>query len=169
MPLSPLFAAAALAFPLHPPAPPSPATTSFAQLKTLVGTWRDAGNAGSPLRIRFYLTAGNSVLVEEWTARGRQHSMTVYHRDGMALLATHYCPKGNQPRMAYQPASPGIRFTFRDATNMEHAADSHQHELAFDLSDPARPVRSEVYRSGEGDEPDRLVLERVPDTAPARP
>ena len=50
-------------------APPSAADTAFAQLKTLVGDWRNAANPGSALRVRFSLTAGGTVLVEEWKRR----------------------------------------------------------------------------------------------------
>ena len=105
---------------------------------------------------------GGTVLVEEWRRGDSPHSLTLYHRDGAGLVATHYCPQGNQPRLALTPASTATRldFAFRDATDLDPATESHQHALAFDLTDPARPVRSEVYRSAKGDEPDTLVLVR---------
>lgn len=135
---------------------------AFTRLSALQGTWRIAADPASPLRIRFSLTARGTVLVEEWTARGKPHSLTLYHRDGAGLIATHYCPQGNQPRLALEGgAGATLRFAFRDATDLDPARESHQHALAFDLADPARPVRSEVYRSAKGDAPDRLVLERV--------
>lgn len=152
---------AALLLLAAPPSPPSPAASAFSQFKSLVGTWRNAADPASTLRIRFSLTAKDSVLVEEWTAGGKPHSLTLYHRDGAALIATHYCPQGNQPRLALRSDRTGIRFAFRDATDLDPATESHQHDLAFDLADPARPVRSEVYRSTNGDEADSLVLERV--------
>lgn len=145
------------------PAPRAPAESAFASLKSLVGTWRNADQPASPLRVRFSLTARGTVLVEEWTAAGRPHSLTLYHRDGDGLIATHYCPQGNQPRLAWRPGGSTIRFAFRDATDLDPATESHQHDLAFDLSDPARPVRSEMYRSAKGDAPDRLTLERLPE------
>jgi hypothetical protein len=100
------------------------------------------------------------VLVEEWRRGDAPHSLTLYHLDGGALLATHYCPQGNQPRLALVSSdAPILRFAFRDATDLD-PRESHQHELAFDLSDPAQPVRSEIYRSSSGDEPSRLTLAR---------
>lgn len=149
-----LLVAAALAVPTPPPTPDAArAATAFAQLTTLVGTWRNAENPASLLRVRFSLTANGTVLVEEWRRGETAHSLTLYHRDGAGLVATHYCPQGNQPRLALQPGA--IRFALRDAT------ESHQHALAFDLADPARPVRSETYRASTGaDEPSRLVLVR---------
>ena len=155
------FLAAAVALTAPPvvttpaPAPlastPVPAAAAFDQLKSLVGTWRNADRPDSPLRIRFYLTAGGTVLVESWEARGQPHSLTIYHRDGPALLATHYCPQGNQPRLALagRDAS-GLHFAFKDATDLDRATESHQHDLWFDLTDPTHPVRGEVYASKDG-------------------
>jgi hypothetical protein len=67
-------AAAAIALALVPvdlaaaprPLPTASAHSAFDQLKTLVGTWHNAERPDSPLRIRFYLTAGGTVLVESW-------------------------------------------------------------------------------------------------------
>lgn len=147
------------------PAPAVDAAAAFERLKSLEGSWRNAAEPASPLRIRFSTTARGTVLVEEWTANGRPHSFTLYHRDGVRLLATHYCPQGNQPRLVLQSGAPVLRFSFRDATDLDEQTESHQHALAFDLTDPARPVRSETYRSAEGDSDDRLVLKRVAEPA----
>ena len=121
---------------------------AFARLKQLVGVWRRADGPKSSLRIRFYLTARGTVLVESWEASGQPHSLTLYHRDGNALLATHYCPQGNQPRLALKGRdTSGLHFALRDATDLDLATESHQHDLWFDLTDPNRPVRSEIYFS----------------------
>ena len=148
--------AAALAAPTtaHPPAavPAAvPADEAFAQLTKLVGRWRPADRADGSLTIHFTLTAGGTVLVESWErANGEPHSLTLYHRDGPSLIATHYCPAGNQPRLALAGRDAlGLHFTFRDATDLD-AGESHQHDLWLDLTDPNHPVRTEVYRSGEG-------------------
>lgn len=146
-------------------AQPVDSAAAFDRLKRLEGSWRNAADPASPLRIRFSTTARGTVLVEEWTAKGRPHSLTLYHRDGPRLLATHYCPQGNQPRLVLHSGAPVLRFSFRDATDLDEKSESHQHALAFDLSDPARPVRSETYRSAAGDSDDRLVLERVEEPA----
>jgi hypothetical protein len=136
------------------------AEDAFAELTRMVGTWRRADKPESPLRIRFYLTAGGTVLVESWEAGGKPHSLTIYHRDGDALLATHYCPQGNQPRLALAGReTSGLHFIFRDATDLEPATEKHQHDLWFDLSNPDRPVRGETYSSKDGPgAPERLDL-----------
>ncbi len=165
--------AAALALALATPnGQPSEAqvAAAFTQLKALVGDWRNAERPDSALRIRFSLTAGGTVLVEEWRRGTEPHSLTLYHRDGARLIATHYCPQGNQPRLVLASSGTKLSFRYRDATDLG-AGESHLHDLAFNLTDPAHPVRSETYRSKAGDEPSTLRLVREPGSitpAPAR-
>ena len=105
------------------------------------------------------------MLVESWERAGKPHSLTLYHRDGPALLATHYCPQGNQPRMALVPGPGPLHFAFRDSTDLDPATESHQHDLWFDLADPVHPLRGEVYRGPKGPGPPeamRLVRAEEP-------
>ncbi len=145
------------------PAAGAAAEAAFDGLKTLEGTWRVANNAEHPLRIRFYPSARGSTLVESWDVNGRSHSLTIYHRDGDTLLATHYCPQGNQPRMALADGEEGsIGFTFRDVTDLDAKKEQHQHDLTFELVDADNLIRSENYRDGDGNmHPSQLVLERA--------
>lgn len=135
---------------------------SFAEMKGLVGVWRQADKPDSPLRIRFSLTAGGTAVVEEWLRGSQPHSMTIYHRDGEGLVATHYCPQGNQPRLALLPSSVGkmLRFKFRDATDLDAAHESHLVALAFDLSQKEKIVRSETYRQADENEASETHLVR---------
>lgn len=146
-------------------APPEDGFTAaaFDQMKALEGTWQVADREDHPLRIRFYPTARGTTLVESWEVEGRSHSLTLYHRDGDKLLATHYCPQGNQPRMDMVPGADGaIIFSFRDVTDYDPAGEQHQHDLSFDLSDTDRIIRSENYLDGDGNlHPSSLVLTRV--------
>lgn len=157
--LAVLAASAAVAQPAERAAP---AAASFAALQALVGTWRIADRPQSALRVRFSLTAGGSVLVEEWLRGTEPHSVTLYHRDGEALIATHYCPQGNQPRLALLPSrgEPVLRFAFRDATDLDRASESFLTALAFDLARPELLVRRETYRRGEVDSESELRLVR---------
>ncbi len=118
----------------------------FAQMSRMVGTWKPADKPESPLRIHFYLTAGDTVLVESWLRGTQPHSLTLYHRDGAELIATHYCPQGNQPRLVLSGRDKlGLHFALRDATDLDTQTEAHQHDLWFDFTDPHHPVRSEVY------------------------
>jgi hypothetical protein len=140
------------------------AISPFNDLQQLVGAWRVVGEPNSPLRIRFSLTAGGTVLVENWSRKDRSHSLTVYHRDGAAILATHYCPQGNQPRLMSLPkAADGVlRFAFRDATDLDAMREAYLIALSFDLSKKDVLIRREIYRRGGVDETSELKLKRQP-------
>lgn len=141
-----------------------PAATAFETMKRAEGVWRPIDNPDSPLRIRFSLTAGETVLVEEWTRNRQSHSLTLYHRDGGDLIATHYCPQGNQPRlvMVQQSDRNAIRFALRDVTDLDAVHESHAVAIAFDMSDGPVLVRHETYRQPDRDEASELRLVRVP-------
>jgi hypothetical protein len=153
-------------------AAPDRAATSFADLKQLVGVWRQIDKPQSPLRIRFSLTAGGTVLVEEWLRGDQPHSMTLYHRDGPNLMATHYCPQGNQPRLIASLPVKGdlLQFSFRDATDLDAAQESHLVQLDFAFTGPDRITRAETYRQGGTDESSelRLAREQSSDSQPGR-
>jgi hypothetical protein len=74
--------------------------------------------------------------------------------DGEELLATHYCPLGNQPRLQFkrnEPETSVLSFTFRDATNLPDPARAHQHSFWIRILSDASFERSETYvENGEG-------------------
>jgi hypothetical protein len=53
--------------------------------------------------------------------------VSMYHRDGDALIMTHYCAVGNQPRLKARPGGPESEITceFMDATNLKSPDDMH--------------------------------------------
>ncbi len=138
---------------------------AFNKLKSLVGIWTKSGSIQDRFQIEFSLTAGGSVLVETWRRNGHVHSLTLYHQDIDKLMATHYCPQGNQPRLSLtgEPSSTALSFTYLDATNLKSIDDSHQHSLSFQLPDKEGSplVRHESYLSGSGEHKSSLVLSMV--------
>lgn len=156
----------ALALPFHGAlsAQDDPTARRFDDMKRLVGIWRNAETPGSPLRIRFSLTAGGTVLVEEWKRGDQPHSLTLYHRNGETVIATHYCPQGNQPRLRLHPQVTDnvLRFTFLDATDLDAADESHLSALTFDLSNESTIVRRERYDQSGKSETTELRLVREP-------
>lgn len=144
-------------------APQNVAARRFTEMQQLVGEWRVADRPNSPLRIRFSLTAGGSVLAESWSRNDEPHSLTLYHRDAGAIVATHYCPQGNQPRLTTLPrATGGLSFTFRDATDLDVSRESYLVALSFDLPKNGVLVRRETYRLNGVDEASELRLVRQP-------
>lgn len=133
----------------------------FELLRSWEGRWQVAETPA--LKIVFETTARGSAMVERWEVASGLHSMTVYHMDGEAMVATHYCPQGNQPRLESRSASSGeIRFAFRDATDLD-AAESHAHSLWFTPGSDGTLRRSEVYSGKDGlQEPSHYTLSRQP-------
>lgn len=131
----------------------------FALMKSWEGRWQVAET--DALEIVFELTARGSVVVERWETRAGLHSMTIYHMDGDRLIATHYCPQGNQPRLEVAGEYSGeIRFAFRDVTDLD-SDESHTHELWFTPGIDGAIRRSEIYTRESGlQEPGHYTLSR---------
>jgi len=144
-------------------ADPVNARTAFAQLQTLVGEWEGKTEAGRSLKVSYRLTANNTVLVETWTLGPQRESLTLYHMDNESLIATHYCPVGNQPRLRFKEGGSASLFVFEfvSATNLPKPEVAHQYRFEVELLDARSFARSETYlENGKGD-PERVVYART--------
>lgn len=127
---------------------PSTSAMRFESIASLKGEWQVQEHAA--LRIVFESTAGGSVIVERWMRGEQMHSLTIYHLDGERLIATHYCPQGNQPRLAATASDNGeIRYTFLDATGLD-ATESYQHDLSLERNADGTVSRAETYWGPDG-------------------
>ena len=117
------------------------------QLGGLVGTWTGRTDDGRPYTVAFRQTAGDSVLVETWTLASGKESMTLYALDGERLLATHYCPQGNQPRLQFTGTDAAGRWQFRflDGSNLHVPGKSHQQAFWLKLAADGTFERGETY------------------------
>jgi hypothetical protein len=115
----------------------SDAQKSFAQLKSLTGSWEGKGPSGAALRISWRETAGGSAIVSEILGTGPENMISMFHMDGSdRLLMTHYCGAGNQPRMQANVSPDGktITFTFVDGTNIAPGA-GHMQKMVLTILD----------------------------------
>lgn len=107
------------------------------------------------------------MLVETWTLSPTRESMTLYALDGERLLATHYCPQGNQPRLKWigSDAVLGERFEFQDGTNLGIPGHAHQQSFRLKIVDRDHFERAEHYvpdvGPDEGDSDETVVYERI--------
>ena len=151
-----------LAAPPMATAAPSDGDAVFKQIESLVGDWEGKTARGRNVRVEFKLVAGGSVLVETWDMGGGRTSMTVYHRDGAALMATHYCPLGNQPRLVLTDDAAGrFTFRFRDATNLASLQDEHADSFWLKLDGHDRLIRGETYLTRGQANVDEVTFHRV--------
>lgn len=123
------------------------AAEAFATLSKLQGRWEGEFANGRKHSVDYRLSAGGTVLVETWTLGPTRESITMYHLDGDRLLATHYCPQGNQPRLKLvddgNPAR--LSFAFVDGGNLQVADGWHQDSFWVEVTGDASYVRHENY------------------------
>ena len=122
---------------------PSPQAV-FTQLKTLEGDWRSTSGKTTA---NYKLIANGSSIVETWTMSPTRQSMTVYTMDGDRILATHYCPQGNAPRLQLSnTGADGTHyFEFLDGANLQGKHGFHEHAFWVRLDSSGNLVRSETY------------------------
>jgi hypothetical protein len=123
-----------------------PAKTAFEQLKALNGTWR-ATDPNNKTSVEIKTVANGSALVETWTMSPTRQSMTVYTMDGNQLLATHYCPQGNAPRLKFLRTdnSGAHHFQFLDGANLQTPRGSHEHAFWIRADSNGTITRNETY------------------------
>jgi hypothetical protein len=139
--------------------------TALTTLKSLVGQWTGKRASGREISVSYRLSAGDTVLVETWALAPGRESLTLYHLDGEDLVATHYCPIGNQPTLRHRDVSSAGRydFEFRSATNLSGPAQAHQHSFSIELHGPDRITRRETYRENGVEESETIAFSRAPD------
>jgi hypothetical protein len=135
----------------------------FTQLQTLVGNWEGKTEAGRVLKVNYRLVAKNTVLVETWTLGPQRETLTLYHMDNDALIATHYCALGNQPRLRLKEGGRASSFIFEfvSATNLPKPEIEHQHRFEIEILQPNSFARSETYVKNGTAETERVVYSRT--------
>jgi hypothetical protein len=140
---------------------------TFASLQSLVGRWSGTSPAGRNLTVTYTLHAKSSVLMEHWRLSETTDALTLYHMDGDVLMATHYCPLCNQPRLHLASDKDGeLGFEFVSATNLADMSRGHQHSFQIRLIDETRFWRSETYIGVGGFQEAVTYLRMSPPTAP---
>ena len=142
--------------------PDGSGAAAFGQLKSLVGEWRGTRPDGREIVVNYRLSAGGTVLVETWNLGPQRESLTIYHLHGSDLLATHFCPQGNQPRLRMtRPESSRFHFTFYNATGVE-PGQAVQNEFWIEIGAGSRMTRSETYVQGDQAETETITYQRLP-------
>jgi hypothetical protein len=90
---------------------------AFERLKSLVGNWQGIGQGEEKTTTSFEMVANGSVLVERLAPMDGVVMVNAYHPDGDAVVMTHYCASGNQPRMRCTKDGTTLAFTMTDITN----------------------------------------------------
>lgn len=143
--LSIIFATVAL------PVTATEAVNAFSGLQGLVGTWRLAApktDEDRAFRLTYKLISKNTALVEVYGNPNGEVTETLYHADGSSLMATHYCGRGNQPRLKATALNSGneLIFEFFDITNLVDPNDPHMVRMRYTFTGKDHFQKEEVYR-----------------------
>jgi hypothetical protein len=128
-----------------------------------VGEWEGTTEGGRVHQVSYRFTANDSVLVERWTLGPGREALTLYHMDNGILMATHYCPRGNQPRLRFKEEGSPAKYIFEfvSATNLPKPEVSHQHQFELELLGENAFARSETYLEKGTSTTERVVYKRT--------
>lgn len=147
-------------------APPAARTTSGPELlarlgSRLGGTWRAELGPGRNVTETVRAISAESALVEIYTTSSGRETASVYHADHDALLLTHYCAQGNQPRLQLTSSTnDDYLFRFRDATNLLPEQSCLVEKRLHFSGDTLE--QTEIYRASDGTtETTRLLFARA--------
>lgn len=103
------------------------------------------------MQAAYYLTGKGSAVVEELRSGEVSLMMSVYHRDGADLRASHYCAAGNQPRLrAAETTERRVRFELLDVTNLATPADGHvERVVLYSPSEDQLEIEFTFTRDGQ--------------------
>lgn len=118
---------------------------TFNQLCSLVGKWVDSN---STTTVEFRKSANDSILIETWFWPEKKiEALTIYHLDDNELVATHYCPIGNQPHLKHVVGDKKDRlaFQFVSSMNLPDPSVDHCESFWFEINSEDQFTRSETY------------------------
>jgi hypothetical protein len=91
-----------------------------AMQETLRGTFRATTAENRTITAAYRMVSKGSALVETFTTASGTETLSVFHRDGDALMLTHYCAQGNQARLRATIATRDtVVFELVGATNVK--------------------------------------------------
>ena len=138
----------------------TPSNPAWEKLKTLVGEW-DATENDKPFHVSYKLVSSGTALMETLEGSDAMQMITMYTPDGGAVLMTHYCSMGNQPRMrATRLDNNTLTFRYVDAANVKGPDDPRMSGLTLTFTDSDHVGADWTHRMGAKEEVGRFVYVR---------
>ena len=138
-------------------------SAAFEKLKALAGEWEGKDSEGNPLTLSYELVSGSTAVMEKIHNIHGANMVTVYHADGAALQATHYCSIGNQPRMRAVVTAGEVkqlRFNFAGVSNLASPTAGHMRALTVNFVDADHFTQVWTYREKGKDSSTTFTLAR---------
>jgi hypothetical protein len=140
-------------------------TISLQDFAYLQGSWKlenPLDERQTKFRLNYSFISRDSALVEVYGDPQKQTTQTIFHADQQRLMATHYCARGNQPRLiATTKDKNSIEFQFLDVTNLSNLNDPHMVRMTFKFIDTTHIEKEEVYKVNGKEESSTMKLVRA--------
>lgn len=150
-------------------AAPSEAQQTFAQLKTLAGSWEGPVTVNppmpgmddpiKPLHVTMRVTSRGNAIVHEFQEANTpldpsryDHPVTMFYVDADQLNLVHYCDAGNRPRMTAKVSPDGKSVEFEFANLSGGNEHGHMHHAVFTILDENHHIEDWTYML-PGDQP----------------
>ena len=149
-----------LALAVSGPAVASPASagelTPFDVFQSLKGAWTiRAGNNTLPFDMTYAVGSNGTIVTEQF---GKE--LSVFYRDADSFVMTHFCNRGNQPRLRLKSGGPPGRYEFDmfDISNLNDPSDAHVQKIIYEIFDPKHMNLEIIWKKGAGEESEKYVL-----------
>jgi hypothetical protein len=134
--------------------------TPLEVFQSLKGSWMiRAGDNTLPFQMTYDVESHATIVTEQF---GKE--LSVFYLDGSSFLMTHFCNRGNQPRLKLKSGDPAGRYEFDmfDITNLKKASDAHVQKIIYEILDPQHMNLEIIWKKGTGEESEKYVLTKLP-------
>lgn len=130
--------------------------TPFEVFQSLKGSWTiRAGDKTLPFQLTYDVGSHGTIVTELF---GKE--LSVFYIDGDNFLMTHFCNRGNQPRLKLKSDRRTGRYEFEmlDITNLKEASNPHVQKIIYEILDPQHMNLEIIWKKGAGEESEKYVL-----------
>lgn len=131
---------------------------AFETFKGLRGKWA-IQSSGKTLAFEMtYEVASNGSIVTEQFGK----ELSVIYPDGQNVLMTHFCNRGNQPRLRLKANDRHDVFEFEmfDITNLKSADAPHVQRIVYRITDKNRIELQILWKTDKGEQSEDYTLVR---------
>jgi hypothetical protein len=131
----------------------------FETFKGFQGKWAIQSQGKSlPIEMTYEVASNGSIVTEQF---GKE--LSVIYPDGDSLLMTHFCNRGNQPRLRLGESGDPRVFEFEmfDITNLKNADAPHVQRIVYKILDARRIDLEIIWKNGKSEESEKYTLTKI--------
>jgi hypothetical protein len=123
-------------------------------VKSLEGTWEFVGGNGERGLTEIKVSSAGSAVREIMFSGSKEEMTNMYHLDGNALVMTHYCAAGNQPRLiATKKVGNTLAFHADSVSDLKATDKLYMGEMTLEVVDHDHMIQKWHSLGGDGKSP----------------